>query len=169
MRLIDCFRSSSAKVVACALSLGATAIGSAEAAAAPAECASDARVRDLEARLAAAEARLGAGESAQAAAAVSCRSANVVLLGMQAGSAPLTITINGTRVGSYPGNLTVPLDGFLRRGVNNIGLAYGDTASATADARLTCLPPTGPRATILMLRPTPGNLQGQAQLNFTGS
>ena len=140
------------------------AAGAAGSAATAGDGPADARVRELEAKLAAAEARAasGAGEAAG----VPCRSVSVLAV-WATPAAPLTVKVNGRPVGVYDGSTSTTLDGFLKRGANTVGFSYPAVPRASTEAAIKCLPPEGKsKVTILSLRPAPGRLQADAQVDF---
>ena len=122
---------------------------------------------ELEAKLAAAETRASPGTDQSVSAGVPCRSVAVLAV-WATPEAPLTVKVNGNSVGVYDGSISTPLDGFLKPGTNVIGFSYPAVPRASTEAALKCLPPGEgtSKATILLLRPTPGRLRADMQVNF---
>jgi hypothetical protein len=83
-------------------------------------------------------------------------------------AAPLSVIVNGVVVGVYDGSTSVPLDGFLKPGLNTVILSYPAMPRASTDAAIKCRPPGGKsKVTIVSLRPSAEKLQAQAHVNFT--
>jgi hypothetical protein len=103
-----------------------------------------ARVRALEARVAALEGRAapavleGAPASGPA-----CRKIYVNAAAIPDG-VTLTVTVNGTIVGTSNKFARADLEGFMRPGANRIGLAFSAPGGPTTGASLHCLPRSPP-------------------------
>jgi hypothetical protein len=115
------------------------------------------RLRSLEIRVGKVEARrpLATGPA--------CRRLNVNGSRIPPGGT-LSVTVNGTIVGTWDEAAYGDLEPFMRPGPNLIGLAFAAApAGTTADAELRCLPPgaESSRTVVLRLRPAPGRLSAE--------
>src|SRR3954471_10140505 len=121
----------------------------------------EAGVRALEGRGAALEGR-AAPTAAASASGPACRKIYVNAAAIPDG-VTLTVTINGAVIGTYNKAAHSDLEGFMRPGANNIGLAFSAPGSATTGASLNCLPPLPAtlRSIILELHPTAGQLRAE--------
>jgi hypothetical protein len=124
-----------------------------------------ARVRALEARVAALEGRAAPAPASGPA----CRKIYVNAAAIPDG-VTLTVTVNGTIVGTSNKFARADLEGFMRPGANRIGLAFSAPGGATTGASLHCLPPLPAtlRATILELHPTAGQLTAEVGVMLSG-
>jgi hypothetical protein len=130
----------------------------------------EARLRALEARVAALEGRAATAAGAPASASgPACRKIYVNAAAIP-DEVTLTVTINGTVIGTYNKAAHSDLEGFMRPGANNIGLAFSAPGTATTGASLNCLPPLPAtlRSVILELHPTAGALRAETAVVLSG-
>ena len=169
--LPDALPATRAASAAALLVLAFLSEGGLAAQAAPSSSSVEARLRALEARVAALEGR-GAESSAPAgaAAAVMCRRLSVSGSAIVAGST-LTVTVNGTVVGTFDGNASGDLENQMQPGLNVVRLSFaaaGTSGPFGTQADLRCLPPgtSNSRSGILRLQPSPGRLSAEARVNL---
>jgi hypothetical protein len=128
----------------------------------------EARVRALEERVAALE---GASATPGAAAnAIRCTRLNVNGSGFTAG-ALLTVTVNGTTVGTFNDNTYQDLERFMRPGVNRVGLAFAEPGAGgpfgiSAELRCLATGSASSRDTILSLKPTADHLSAEIAVEY---
>jgi hypothetical protein len=101
--------------------------------------------------------------------AVSCSRLNVN--GTKPGE--LTVSVNGTNVGTFQGDAGVyqDLEPRMQPGINRVRLTFaaaGEPGPFGTSAELRCLPPgvDSSRDTILRLQPTPKRLTAETEVNY---
>ncbi|TFI57572.1 hypothetical protein E2493_14485 [Sphingomonas parva] len=126
----------------------------------------EARLRAIEARLAALEGRQGSPPAAAPAAGPACRKLNLNGSSITP-EAALTVTVNGTTVGTFEENAYSDLETFMRPGANTIGIAFRAPGPG-ASAELRCLPPgsDSSRNTIFSFTPRPNRLSAQTEVTL---
>lgn len=127
----------------------------------------DARVRALEARVAALEGAGPAAAPAPTSNAVRCKRLNVNGAGFTPATV-LTVTVNGTVVGTFSANTYADLERRMRPGPNRVGLAFAAAGTTGTQADLRCLAPEerASRDMILSLQPTRDRLSAEVDVEF---
>jgi len=138
----------------------------------------DARLRALEARVAALEGRStasGAMSGAPGAGAPEMPAIRCTALSVNGSAFPpgvtLTVAVNGATVGVHESYAGGDLEPFMWPGPNTVALIFsapGTPGVMGTQAELRCLPPgsRSSRDEILRLRPAPGRLSAQAQVDL---